>query len=152
MSTFFPDNPEQPPGQDITSHPFWPTISTTHLRDVMRIDGDVTEPRLSHAVITAIAQVNQDLIGYRQEQTQATLADVTAEQIGNESELVHHYRRAVYCLTRANLIERLRDYDTTKDGEGRAESLAQTVIDLRRDARFAVRAIIGTTHTTVELI
>lgn len=150
--TFFPDNPEQQPGQDITSHPFWPTINTAAVRDVMRIDGDVTESRLQHAVITAIAQVNQDLLGYRQEQAETALATVPAEQIGGESQLVHHYRRAVYCLTRANLIERLRDYDTTKDGEGRAESLEQTVTDLRRDARFAVRAIIGTTHTTVELI
>ncbi|MDO6525447.1 head completion/stabilization protein [Motilimonas sp. 1_MG-2023] len=150
--TFFPDNPEQAQGQDITSHPFWPAINTAATRDVMRIDGDVTEPRLKHAVITAIAQVNQDLVGYRNEQAELTLADVPAEIIGGESQLVHHYKRAVYCLARANLIERLRDYDTTKDGEGRAESLDQTVTDLRRDARFAVRAIIGITHTTVELI
>lgn len=150
--TFFPDNPEQPPGQDITSHPFWPTINTATVRDVMRIDGDVTEHRLAHAVITAIAQVNQDLSGYRLASESPTLAEVPAEQIGGESQLVHFYRRAVYCLTRANLIERLRDYDTTGKGDDRAEDLDQTVTDLRRDARFAVRAIIGTTHTTVELI
>lgn len=150
--TFFPDNPAPATGQDITSHPFWPAINTATLRDVMRIDNDITMARLKHGIITAIAQVNQDLISYRQQQTATTLADVTAENIGDESQLVHHYRRAVYCLTRANLIERLRDYDTTKDGEGRAESLEQTVTDLRRDARFAVRAILGTTHTTVELI
>lgn len=152
MSKFYPDNPEQAAGEDISSHPFWPAINTAAVRDVMRIDGDVTEPRLNHAIITAIAQVNQDLVGYRQTSSSAALAEVDAEAIGGESELVHNYRRAVYCLARANLIERLRDYDTTKDGEGRAESLEQTVTDLRRDARFAVRAIIGSTHTTVELI
>lgn len=152
MAKFFPDNPEQQPGQDITSNPFWPAINTAAVRDVMRIDGDITAPRLEHAVITAIAQVNQDLISYRQSSAASALADMPAEQIGGVSQLVHHYQRAVYCLTRANLIERLRDYDTTKDGEGRAETLEQTVTDLRRDARFAVRAIIGTTHTTVELI
>lgn len=152
MATFFPDSPEQQPGQDITSTPFWPIINTADLRDVMRIDSDITAPRLKHAVITAIAQVNQDLVSYRQAATAEALADMPAEHIAGVSQLVHHYRRAVYCLTRANLIERLRDYDTTKDGEGRAETLEQTVTDLRRDARFAVRAIIGTTHTTVELI
>lgn len=152
MTKFYPENPQQAPGIDISSHPFWPDINTADVRDVMRIDGDVTAPRLEHAIITAIAQVNQDLVGYRQAASAYSLDEVEAEEIGGESELVHHYRRAVYCLTRANLIERLRDYDTTKDGEGRAESLAQTVTDLRRDARFAVRAIIGTTHTTVELI
>lgn len=152
MPKFYPDNPQQPDGDEITSHAFWPTINTTKVRDVMRIDGDVTQPRLKHAIITAIAQVNQDLVTFRQEAKESTLSEVPAEVIGGESQLVHHYRRAVYCLTRANLIERLRDYDTTKDGEARAESLEQTVIDLRRDARFAVRAIIGSTHTTVELI
>lgn len=150
--SFFPDNPTSPPGESIESGPFWPAINTATVRDVMRIGGDVTEPRLAHAVITAIAQVNQDLAGYRQASEHSTLAEVPAEQIGGESALVHHYRRAVYCLARANIIERLRDYDTTAKGDDRAEDLDQTVTDLRRDARFAVRAILGITHTTVELI
>lgn len=152
MSTFFPDNPTTAPGEDLTSSPFWPSINTGALRDVMRIDGDITEPRLKHAAITAIAQVNQDLAGYRAESTHASLADVPAEQIAGVSKLVHHYQRAVYCLARANLIERLRDYDTTGKGDDRADALEQTITDLRRDARYAVRAILGTTHTTVELI
>lgn len=150
--SFFPDNPVNPPGENISSHPFWPAINTATARDVMRIDGSITEPRLKHAVITAIAQVNQDLTGYRLNSGYDALADVPAEQIGHESQLVHHYRRAVYCLARANLIERLRDYDTTGKGDDRADALEQTVTDLRRDARFAVRAILGITHTTVELI
>ncbi|WP_269086132.1 head completion/stabilization protein [Pseudomonas citronellolis] len=37
------------------------------------------------------------------------LADVPADQLDGESVLLQHYRRAVYCLAKATLIERYRD-------------------------------------------
>ena len=153
--SFFAAEPSPVPGQTIVSHAFWPIIDTAQLREVMRLDGTVTDARLAHAAINAVANVNADLSMWKAQQVNhgyQVLAEIPAEQINNQSVLLHHYARAVYCLARANLIERLRDYDATKQGETRAESLEQTIIDLRRDARFAVRAILGIPHTTVELI
>ena len=139
----------------ISNSTFWPDIDLSQLRDAVRIDGTVTDNRLTHAVINAISSVNRDLSDWRQEQKTAgatTLNDVEAEEINGESELTQLYLRAVYATTKANLIERYRDYDATGDGHKSADKLELSADDLYRDARFAIRDIIGETHTTVELI
>ncbi len=139
----------------ISNSSFWPDIDLGLLRDAVRIDGTVTDKRLTHAVINAISSVNRDLSVWRQAQKAAgatTLNDVEAEEINGESELKQLYLRAVYATTKANLIERYRDYDATGDGHKSADKLELSADDLYRDARFAIRDIIGETHTTVELI
>ena len=139
----------------ISNSTFWPDIDLSQLRDAVRIDGTVTDNRLTHAVINAISSVNRDLSDWRQAQKAVgatTLSDVEAEEINGESELKQLYLRAVYATTKANLIERYRDYDATGDGHKSADKLELSADDLYRDARFAIRDIIGETHTTVELI
>lgn len=139
----------------ITNSTFWPDIDLSQLRDAVRIDGTVTDERLTHAVINAISAVNRDLSVWRQEQQAsgtATLVGAAAEEINGESELKQLYLRAVYAITKANLIERYRDYDATGDGHKSADTLELSTDDLYRDARFAIRDIIGDTHTSVELI
>lgn len=139
----------------INSHPFWPDITPDAVREAQRIDGTVTDTRLIHAIVSAIASVNTDLRVFRQTQQTAgieTLADVEAEIINNESALVFAYRRAVYATAHANLIERYRNFDSTTEGNKQADQLTLTADDLYRDARFAIRDILGVTHVTVELI
>ncbi|MDX7612172.1 head completion/stabilization protein [Aeromonas caviae] len=154
-SGFIPTN--QPPTNEgeISSAPFWPVIKLADLRAIMRTDGTITTERLRHAVIDAIAAVNSDLSSWainRQGGGYIALADVPAESIANESVLVHWYRRAVYSMARANLYERYLDSAATADAVKDAEPRNLTADDLYRDARFAIRDILGTTHTTVELI
>ena len=125
------------------------------LRDAVRIDGTVTDTRLTHAAINAISSVNKDLSTWRQAQITAgaaTLDDVADDEINGDRELKQLYLRAVYATTKANLIERYRDYDATGDGHKSADKLELSADDLYRDARFAIRDIIGESHTTVELI
>ena len=139
----------------ITSSPFWPAISLADLRDTVRLDGTVTTARLTHAVIDAVTSVNRDLATWRtarQDEGITALADVPAEIINAESVHLHSYRRAVYAMTRANLLERYTDYSATGDGVKGADAKVVSSDDLYRDARFAIRDIIGTTHITVELI
>ncbi|MFP3499126.1 head completion/stabilization protein, partial [Pseudomonas sp. SIMBA_059] len=71
------------------------------------------------------------------------LADAPADQLDGESVRLQHYRRAVYCLAKATLIERYRDYDTTGDGARRADELEPQGDELRRDVRWAISDIIG---------
>ncbi len=139
----------------ISSHPFWPDITPDAVREAQRIDGTVTDTRLIHAIVSAIASVNTDLRVFRQTQQTAgieTLADVEAEIINNESALVFAYRRAVYATAHANLIERYRNFDSTTEGNKQADQLTLTSDDLYRDARFAIRDILVVTLVTVELI
>lgn len=156
MSTGFIANaPTSPAEGEIDSSPFWPAISLPHLRDTVRLDGTVTTARLKHAVIDAITSVNRDLADWRRAREAegvATLAAVPGELINNESAYLHSYRRAVYAMTRANLLERYADYSATGDGVKGADAKIISSDDLYRDARFAIRDILGTTHNTVELI
>lgn len=156
MSTGFIANaPTSPAEGEIDSSPFWPAISLPDLRDTVRLDGTVTTARLKHAVIDAITSVNRDLADWRRAREAEgvpTLAAVPGELINNESAHLHSYRRAVYAMTRANLLERYTDYSATGDGVKGADAKIISSDDLYRDARFAIRDILGTTHNTVELI
>ena len=156
MSTgFIATAPTAPDEGEITNSPFWPAISLPDLRETVRLDGTVTTARLTHAVIDAITSVNRDLADWRrarQAEGHATLAAVPSEVINGESVHLHSYRRAVYAMTRANLLERYTDYSATGDGVKGADAKVISSDDLYRDARFAIRDILGTTHNTVELI
>lgn len=139
----------------ITNGPFWPDIGPDELRKTMRLDGTVTNERLEHAVINAALQVNSDLKNWRignQLLGYGSLVQVPAEQINGQSIYLQLYLRAVYCLTKANLIERYSDFDSTAKGLKAGEELTDSITDLRRDARFAIRDILGESHVTVELI
>ncbi|MGY3931216.1 phage P2 capsid completion gpL-like protein [Aeromonas encheleia] len=156
MSTgFIATAPTAPDEGEITSNPFWPAISLADLRDTVRLDGTVTTARLTHAVVDAITSVNRDLAEWRiarQAEGHTTLAAVPSEVINNESVHLYSYRRAIYAMTRANLLERYTDYSATGDGVKGADAKIVSSDDLYRDARFAIRDILGTTHNTVELI
>ena len=156
MSTGFIANATTSPAEgEIDSSPFWPAISLPDLRDTVRLDGTVTTARLKHAVIDAITSVNRDLADWRRAREAegvATLAAAPGEVINGESAYLHSYRRAVYAMTRANLLERYTDYSATGDGVKGADAKIISSDDLYRDARFAIRDILGTTHITVALI
>ncbi|WP_290434436.1 head completion/stabilization protein, partial [Aeromonas caviae] len=111
--------PAAPEEGEINSSAFWPAISLSDLRETARLDGTVTTARLTHAVIDAITSVNRDLADWRrarQAEGHTTLAAVPGEVINGESAYLHSYRRAIYAMTRANLLERYTDYSATGDG------------------------------------
>ncbi|WP_263264883.1 head completion/stabilization protein [Pseudomonas sp. RIT-PI-S] len=134
---------------------FWPNIDAGAVTTVLRLDGSVPVVRLEQAVLNAMLSLNRELRAlkarYRAEGF-TTLAQVPAEQVGGESEWLLLYRRAVYCAAGAELCERYRSYDSTGEGHNRADVLAPTVDEYRRDYRYAVRDLLGNGHATVELI
>lgn len=137
---------------------FFPNISISQFRNQARLDGTVTEHRLKDALIDAMASVNDELAPLKAEYTETaeqdgiTLATIPSSTINQESILVYRYRRAVTCLALANLYERYTSYDTTNDGEKKAELLQNSINQLRRDARFAIADILKKHRVDVELI
>ena len=132
-------------------------IDLAALRDAMRLDGTITPARLLPATQEAVASTVASLATWaeaRQAEGSATLADVPALAVDDESIDVQRFRRAVYCHAKANLLERYSDYETTgrerrKDqDDARAEQAEQH----RRDATWAIRDILGVTRLAVELI
>lgn len=145
-----PDN-EEP----IVNTEFWPSVDLSDLRDVMRIDGTITAQRLRHIALNEIASVNGDLFEWREAQQERgfkTLSAVPAEIIGGSSIHLYRYKQAVYCRTKAGLLERYRDYDTANSGNKKAEDMPESIDDLRRDASWAISEIQGLPHCTIELI
>ncbi len=134
---------------------FLPAIDIAAARAAMRIDGAVTKERLRAALVTAALSVADELsqwIADQQAAGHATLADVQAPVIDGVSAHVHRFIVAVRCTAAAELIERMRDYDTTNEGHLNADKLAPAIDELRRDARWAISDILGIRRTTVELI
>ena len=142
-------------GPVISNGTFWPDIDPAAVRAATRFDGTVTPERLRQSLINSISSVNAQLSAWSLSQIalgHATLAAVPAPQVDGASAKVHQYRRAVQCMTHAELIERLRDYDTTAKGERDADQLTQTIDSLRRDAAWALNDLRDAPRSTVELI
>ena len=139
----------------LTNDGFWPDIDADYLRASLRMDGTVSNARLELAAVNAMLSVNRELAMLRAEymaEGYATLADVPAAELQGLSGLIHLYRRAIYCTAGAELAERYRSFDATAAGNQRADELTPSIDEYRRDARYAIRDLLGITHSTVELI
>lgn len=153
MSGFVASAPAQP--FTLTNDEFWPDIDANHLRDRQRLSGDVSPPRLEEAAVAAMISVNRELRPLKlryMAQGYDTLEDVPADKIQNESELIHTYRRAIYSTASAEIAERYRTYSATNSGATKGEEEEQSADDYRRDARFAIRDLLGISRTTVEML
>jgi hypothetical protein len=123
----------------------------------MRIPTDITDQRLADALKAAMLEADQDLAVWQGLQLVngfETLAEVPDRNpdIGGEKRLAVLWRRAVHSLAMADLSELQRAADTTSAGGKRAEQAELTVDDHHRNARFAIRDILGISRSTVELI
>lgn len=143
-------------GQEkVTSGEFWPDIILADCRQSMRLTGGISTSRLKHMATEAVIYVNQQLKAWSEEQKAngfMALQAVPADIINETTVLVFRYKHAVYCFTKAMLIENYRDIDTTRDGEKHALALSTQVDDLRRDGQNAVRDILGKLRMFAELV
>lgn len=141
--------------EPIANGAFWPEIDPAKIRAEQRIDNNITPVRLRFNIVEAIAATNQSLRQYRLDQQAigtATLAAVEADQIDGVSIQVQRYQRAVGSLTKALVMERYKDIDTTAKGDKKADVLADPIDDHRRDWHNAIADIVGRTRVSVELI
>jgi len=139
----------------IDNIPFFPVIKIKEVREAQRLDGTVTTERLKKAIISAIIEVNNDLTQWRwqqQEQGIHSLEELTEDIIDGESKYIHLYKQAVYCWANALINDRYLNYDATAKAVKQVEPEQQSAGDLYRDARYAIRDILGKSHSTMELI
>lgn len=139
----------------INNIPFFPAIKIKEVREAQRLDGTVTTERLKKAIISAIIEVNNDLTQWRRQQQEQgihSLEELTEDIIDGESKYIHLYKQAVYCWANALINDRYLNYDATAKAVKQVEPEQQSAGDLYRDARYAIRDILGKSHSTMELI
>ena len=106
-----------------------------------KLDATFTNERLVFALTLAITDANRALNSWQVAKETAgysALTDVPAVSVNNVSTLVTFYKQAVYSFTKANLLEKYRDYDTTNQGGKKADNLEPNIDIHRRDARWAI--------------
>lgn len=143
------------PEAPIAAGAFWPVIDPAQIRAAQRIDGTVTSERLREALIEAVASTITQLDAWSTLQIDSgydALAEVPCAEVDGEPIHVHRFRRAVGCLAKSSVLERYRDYDTSTQGDRKADATEPGIDDLRRDAAWAIADIQGRGRTVVELI
>lgn len=137
----------------LTNDGWFPDIDATAARSALRLDGSVTDIRLETALVNAMLSVNQDLADFKAGHDNFQgLEKVPAIEINQTSRLVILYKRAVVCTAGAEIAERYRSYDTSASGDRNADAMTDSADELRRDARWAIRDLIGRVRMTVELM
>lgn len=134
---------------DITNN-WWPDISLSDARQIIRADGNLPGPRLRSILTTALLDTNSDLRSYQQRQKEK--GHNNASELPDSDTIKHYYLHAVYSRTEAQLIERYAGYDATENAQDTAERLAGSIDRLKASALDAIRTITGETRITVELI
>lgn len=127
------------------------------MRDAIRLRGDVPHERLVAAIEGAIISVMQDLAGWQidrigESEGAATLASIDTDQIAGRGRIALLWERAVRFAAAAELTEMARDMSVTNDAAQRLEDEVPVAAEMRRLSILAVRDILGTTRTAVELI
>lgn len=143
----------------VPNNGWFPDIDPANLRATCRLDGTVTAARLRHALLEAMASVNNELAdwaGQQQLSGHLSIADVPAAAVGGESVKLQQYRRAVYAAVQADLAEAYREIDVTPQSAGKAarvtDKLDLKVDEHRRAMRWAISDILGRRRSTVALI
>ncbi|MEQ9133316.1 MAG: head completion/stabilization protein [Salinisphaeraceae bacterium] len=156
MSLVAYDNTADPaPADTIPNNTFWPALDPADFRAVSRLDQSVSNGRVDECLAIAMVDINRILAAFQAEQVEAghtTVDDIPLDVWQTADHYPRLYRRAVYALAHAGLMERYRDHSATGDGDERGQTKDEAADDLRADARWAVAEITGGNHSTVELI
>lgn len=134
----------------IKSDPFYPDVVLDHIREVVRIDGAVTDARLQQVIIEEVIDVNRLLKSLKDQA--AKLSDLSTTQINDQPETDYLYLSAVANGVAAKVNENYRNYDSSNSGAKKAEQAECTVDDYRRNKQWAIQQLLGENHTVVELI
>ncbi|MDX8255270.1 head completion/stabilization protein [Acinetobacter pittii] len=134
----------------ISSSDFFPSISLDDIRNFVRIDGAVTDVRLKQVTLEEIIDVNRLLASLVT--TASSLADLAMTKVDGKPDTEILYFSAVSNGVAAKVNEKYRSYDTSSSGNKNAEELTPTIDESRRNKHWAIKQLLGQSHTTVELI
>lgn len=139
----------------ISNISFFPAIDINDVRKTQRLDGTITNERLKRAITSAVISVNDDLYSWRvshQSSGVTSINDLDAEKINGESRHLTLYKIAIYNLANALLNEQYINFDATGKSKTDIDTNIESAGNLYRNARYAIRDILGKSRSTMELI
>ncbi|MFX5124465.1 head completion/stabilization protein [Acinetobacter baumannii] len=147
----FVANGNNTPSQiEIKSDPFYPSVALDRIREIVRIDGAVTNERLKQTIIEEVIDINRLLI--RLKDQASNLSDLSKLQVNDLPETDFLYLSAIANGVAAKVNENYRNYDSSDSGVKKAKEAECTVDDYRRNKQWAIQQLLGENHTVVELI
>lgn len=147
--------PADPSTDLVHADDWWPAISISEFRTRHRVTEEVAPDFIRAAIRSAMQSALNDLGAWADDMRLllwARLTDVPDTMIDGQPHRVLLWQRAVMALAKVEIIETLRDYDATGHGDAALGSLDQSIIELRRDAQFAIRDLLGRARHRVALI
>ncbi|BFM73374.1 head completion/stabilization protein [Acinetobacter baumannii] len=147
----FVANGNNTPSQiEIKSDPFYPSVALDRIREIVRIDGAVTNERLKQTIIEEVIDINRLLIRLKDQASK--LSDLSKLQVNDLPETDFLYLSAIANGVAAKVNENYRNYDSSDSGVKKAKEAECTVDDYRRNKQWAIQQLLGENHTVVELI
>lgn len=147
----FVANGNNTPSQiEIKSDPFYPSVALDRIREIVRIDGAVTNERLKQTIIEEVIDINRLLIRLKDQASK--LSDLSKLQVNDLPETDYLYLSAIANGVAAKVNENYRNYDSSDSGVKKSKEAECTVDDYRRNKQWAIQQLLGENHTVVELI
>ncbi len=149
MATFIPHHNQSDVPDDINDiqpfDDFYPALSLSEFRRVMRVDDTVSHDRAIEQMRMAMMMIAKDIADWRSQQTATELLALGDEKI-------HAYRMTVFNRTKALIIENYRDIDTTKDGHERGEAMGERIDTYLQRSREMQSILTAKPRTTIFLV
>lgn len=150
--------PAAPPARDnVPNSPWWPAVSFADYRAASRIDRTASDEQAWHALREAVGSVNSQLVGWLGNQIALNPAIKALEDIPPPDHQAtdyycNRYLRAIYSYADALLAEAYRDFDSSAEGDRRADAMEGRIDAYRRESQYAVADITGVARRRVELL
>lgn len=139
-----------PQYEKISTNAFFPDVSINDIRDIVKIDGSVTDARLKQAIFEEIIDVNRLLVSLIQPDT--NLTQLSKNKVNEKTDTEILYFSAISNGVAAKVCEKYRGYDSTNTGNKRADDLTLTIDEYRRNKHWAIQQLLKQNQTTIELI
>lgn len=150
--SFIPSNATSPEDQTVSNDGFYPALGVAEMRAQTGLGTVFGVERVAAVLRATMIEVNDSLIDWRANCSGPSLADIPADTYGGVSAKVTLYKTAVYTRARATLIETTRDYDSTKSGHDRADTLEETADSWLQQSIEALSRLMDRPRTVVDLI
>lgn len=135
--------PIEPAGYDntvINAGGYWPDIDVATAADIMRVTGSVTQTRLVESLRNSLQHIRRLVLDY----------ELAHEAPDERAQAL--FVRAVCFDSKADLIERYRDYDATGALDARGEVSDELAADSRRNSKWAISDLLGKPRIFIEAL